>query len=86
MTCYFVQQRDEIFVKGYRFLFLLKIWTKNGGKNKTKNLRSKYSRKRLDHAKQSATNALNTASKKPITDKKLLIKLQESQIPHQKII
>ena len=34
---------------------------KNHGKNISKNLSSKYSRKRLDHAKQSATDAFKTA-------------------------
>ena len=39
---------------------------KNFGKNITKNLSSKYSQKLLDHAKQSATDALNTVSKRAI--------------------
>ena len=34
---------------------------KNIGKNISKNLSSKYSQKRLDHAKQSATDAIKTA-------------------------
>ena len=34
------------------------------GKSKNKNLSSKYNQKLLDHAKQSATDALKTASKK----------------------
>ena len=33
-------------------------------KNISKNLRSKYSQKRLDHVKPSATDVLTTASKK----------------------
>ena len=37
---------------------------KNIGKNINKNLSHKYSQKRLDHAKQSTTDALKTASKK----------------------
>ena len=35
---------------------------KNIGKNISKNFSSKYSQKRLDHANQSATYALKTAS------------------------
>ena len=44
------------------FCILLKIWVKNIGKN----LSIKYSQKRLHHAKQSATDALKTASKRAI--------------------
>ena len=36
---------------------------KNIGKNISKNLSGKYSQKRLDHAKKSATDALKTSSK-----------------------
>ena len=39
---------------------------KNIGKNISKNLSSKYSQKLLDHAKQSATYAFKTASKRAI--------------------
>ena len=39
---------------------------RNIGKNISKNLISKYSQKLLDHAKQSATDVLKTASKKEI--------------------
>ena len=39
---------------------------KNIGKNISKNLSSKYSQKLLDHAKQPATDAFNTASKRVI--------------------
>ena len=35
---------------------------KNIGKNTTISLNSKYSQKRLDHAKQSATDAFKTSS------------------------
>ena len=68
---------------------------KNVGRNIGKNLSSKYSQK-LDRAKQSATDSLKTASKRAIQkgaeatgyliEKKLLIKLQESQKRHQRII
>ena len=37
---------------------------KNICKNISKNLSGKYTQKRLDHAKQSATDMLKTASKK----------------------
>ena len=36
------------------------------GKNITKNLSSKYNQKTLDHAKQFATDALKTSSKRAI--------------------
>ena len=39
---------------------------RNIGKNVSKNLISKYSHKILDHGKQSATDALETASKRAI--------------------
>ena len=41
------------------------MW-KNIGKNVSKNLTSKYSQMRLDHAKQSVTDALKTTSKRAI--------------------
>ena len=58
MTHYSVQSRDQIFVKGYGFLFFPRNTCKNVGKNISKNLSSKYPQKLLDHAKQSATDAL----------------------------
>ena len=39
---------------------------KNLGKNITKNVSGKYSQKLLDHAKQSATDAFKTTSKRVI--------------------
>ena len=36
------------------------------GKNISKNLSSKYSQKRFDHGKQSATDALKTTSKRAV--------------------
>ena len=62
MTDYSVQPRDQIFVKGYEVLSFAKNMGKNIGKNICKNLSSKYIQKRLDYAKQSATDALKTAS------------------------
>ena len=44
------------------FCILLKIWVKILVKTST----DKYDQKRLDHAKQSATNALKTSSKREI--------------------
>ena len=61
-----VQPRDRIFVKGYRFFSFTKHMHKNIGKNMSKNLSSKYGQKLLDHAKQSATDAINTSSKRVI--------------------
>ena len=63
---YSVQPRDQIFVKGYGFLSFSKGMDKNIGKNISKNLSGKYSRKPPDHAKQSATDAFKTNSKRVI--------------------
>ena len=73
MIRYSVQPRDRIFVKGYGFLSFAKNMAKNIGKNISKSLSGKYSpgmltmrQKLLDHAKQSATDALKTSSKRVI--------------------
>ena len=58
-----VQARYRIFVKGYRFLSFAKNMGKSIGKNLSKMLSGKYYQKFLDHAKQSATDALETTSK-----------------------
>ena len=58
MTQYLVHPREGIFIIGYGFFFCKSI-----GNNISKNLSGKYSQKLLDHAKQSATNALKTTSK-----------------------
>ena len=50
---YSVQPRDQIFVKGYRFLSFAKNMGKNIGRNISKNLSGKYSHKLLDHDKKS---------------------------------
>ena len=63
MMRYSVQPRDKIFVIGYGLLSFPKNMRENFGKNISKNVRSKYSQNFLDHAKQSATDALKTASK-----------------------
>ena len=62
MTRYSIQPRDRIFVNGYGFL----SFAKNRSKSTGKNLSSKYSQKPIDHAKQSATDALKTSSKRVI--------------------
>ena len=64
--CYSVQPRDQIFVKGYGFLCFAKNMGKDIGKNISKNLSGKYRQECLDHAKQSATDALKTSSKRVI--------------------
>ena len=64
MRRYSVQPRDRIFVKDYGFL----SFARNMGENVSKNLSSKYSQKLLDHAKQSATDALKTASERAIKE------------------
>ena len=69
MMCYSVQPRDRIFVKGYVFLSFAKYMGKNIVKDISKNLSGKYSQKLLDHAKQSATDAFKTASKRAIQKK-----------------
>ena len=63
MMRYSDQPRDWIFIKGYGFLFFDKNMSKNV---KKKNASVKYSQKLLDHAKQSATDAFKTASKRAI--------------------
>ena len=61
-----IQPIDRIFVKGYGFLPVAKNKGKNIAKKISYDLRFKYSEKRLYHAKQSATDALKTSSKKVI--------------------
>ena len=48
------------------FCLLLEIWIKKAGKSISRNLSSKYSRKLLDHAKQSPADTLKTDSKRAI--------------------
>ena len=67
MARYSIQPRDRIFVKGYRFSSFAKNMGKNIGTNISKNLSGKCSQKPLlNHAKISATNALETSSKRVI--------------------
>ena len=67
MTHCSIQPRDRIFVKGYGFFSFGKNMGRSIGKNISKNLSSKYGQKLIDHAKQSATYALRTASKRAIS-------------------
>ena len=65
MTGYSDQPRDQIFIKRHGYLSFDKNMDKNIVENISENVSSKYSQKRLDYAKQSATDALKTASKRP---------------------
>ena len=64
MTRYLIESKDRPFAKGYEFLSFAKNKSQNIGKSKK--LSGKYSLKLLDHAKQSATDAFKTASKRAI--------------------
>ena len=64
MTQYSVQPGEKIFVKGYGFLSLAKTMSTNIGKNTSQHLSCKHSQKLLDHAKQSATDALKIVTQK----------------------
>ena len=66
MTCCSIQPRERTFVKDCGFLSFAKMLLKNGGKDLSKNLSSKSNQKRLNHAKQSVTDALKTASVRTI--------------------
>ena len=64
MTQYSIQHSEIRFVKGFEFLSFAKNMDKNIGKNINKILIGRYSQKLLDYAKQSATDALKTISKR----------------------
>ena len=66
MVPYSAQPRDRIIIKDYEFLSFAKNINKNIHRNTSKNVSSKYSQKLFDHAKQSAADALKTASKRAI--------------------
>ena len=55
--------RDRIFTKGYRFLSFSKNMDRNLGKIMRKNLSGKCIQKLIDHAKQSARDALKICLK-----------------------
>ena len=90
MTCYSVQPRDWIFVKGYGFLSFAINMGRNIGKNIGKNVSRKYSKKLIGHAKQFATDTPKTASKKAcqkiaeatvdLIDKKIHNKIIQTQL------
>ena len=73
MTHYSVQSRDQIFLKGYWFLYFAKTMGTNVGKNISIIISSKYNQKPFHYAKQSATNPLESASKKSIQKQQLVI-------------
>ena len=66
MERYSVQSRDWKLVIGYGFLSFARNMGRNIGKNTRKNVRRKYIQKLPDHAKQPATDAIKTASKRAI--------------------
>ena len=70
------------------FCLFLNIWEKILVKITSKNLSSKYRQKLIDHAKQSATDAFITASKRAIQkqQKQLLTELEKSQKLNNRII
>ena len=56
-------KRSDICKRLWVFIFCRNM-RKNINRNIAKNLSSKYSQKRLDHAEQSASDALKTVSKR----------------------
>ena len=58
-----VQPRDRLFAKGYGFLTFAKNMGEDFGKNISENVSGKYSETCIDHAKQSATDALKLLQK-----------------------
>ena len=61
---YSFQPRNRISVKGCRFLSFPNSIDTNVDENISKNLTGKYSQRFLDHAKQCATDAHKTSSKR----------------------
>ena len=59
---YSIEPKDQVIVKGYGFQCL----RKKIAKSISKNLNGKCSRKLLDHAKQSSSDALKATSKRVI--------------------
>ena len=60
---YSFQSGDDIFIKGYGFLYFAKNMVKNVGSNVSKILSDTHSQKPFEHARESATDALKTTSK-----------------------
>ena len=91
MTCFSIERRERIFIEGYELLFFTKNMSKNIGKNVSKNSSYKYSssliaalQKRLDHAKQSGTDALKTDSSRAIQTAKATSDLISNFDPEQR--
>ena len=85
MTCYSVQPRDWIFVKGYGFLSFAKNMGKHIDKNISKNLSSKYSQKHIDHAKKFA-NKTSPQNNSETNEEEILRERYISPKLRQKII
>ena len=66
MARYSAQPKDWIFVKVYGFLPFIKNMGKNIVENISKNWSGKYGQKLFDLAKNSATDAIKTSSKRVI--------------------
>ena len=66
MMRYSVQPRDRIFVKDHGISSFVNNMGKDTVKNTSKYLSRKYSKKLLDHTKQSATDALKFVSETAI--------------------
>ena len=66
MTCYPVQPKNRIFVKGYGFLSFAINISKNISKSISKNASKKFCQKRIDHAKHFTVNAVKATSKRAI--------------------
>ena len=62
---YSIEPRDRIYVKGYGVLSFAKNMHRHANKV-TKSSSNKYGQKLLDSAKKSTTDAIKTASKRPI--------------------
>ena len=62
---YSIEPKERRHVKGYGFLFFARNIGTHAAKV-AKNMSNKYSQKLVDTAKKSATDAINTASKKAI--------------------
>ena len=92
MTRHWPIPADWIFEKGYGSLSFAKNMSKITGENIEKNENGKYNQKRLDHGKQSATDAIKTTSKRIIQKKlkqlpdlisnKITVKIKSQEFRH----
>ena len=62
MTRYYIEPKDEIYVKDYRYLPFAKDMSKNTGENISIRSSDKYSQIPPNHAKKSATDKLKNTS------------------------